>query len=100
MSRRTAERCTELLALLGSMVGRPRVVPAPRKPSSFGFCKLCGSQVIWASMPSRKRAPLDVNPAGNLALVDGVALEAGAAHEGLKRFSLHVGETCKRMQKQ
>ena len=97
----TARRAAELLAALHSQVRRPRLIhePPARKPASLGTCRLCSSPVTWVTMPSGRRAPLDHNPAGELVVIDGTALEYSETRDReRRRFSLHVGQTCREAQ--
>ena len=97
----TARRAAELLSVLESQVSRPRLIPRPtyeaaRKKSAFGVCSWCGSaSVVWVSLPSGARAPVERKEDGDLAVVKGVAVAYGELHAGQARWALHF-QTCPR----
>lgn len=81
----------QLLANLGTPARRP-TRPAPEP--NIGPCKRCGNcSVVWASLPSGARVPLDAHPNGPLVLRGGVALEL-QANEGERRYIMHF-TSCK-----
>lgn len=89
------ERSKALLANLGAPANRPT---APVREPSNGPCKRCGLYcVVWATLPSGSRVPLDRHPEGSLVLRNGLAVEA-PPHEDEPRFVLHFA-SCREAQK-
>jgi hypothetical protein len=84
------ERGLQLLGELGKPTARPK---RPVQGANIGRCNRCQELVVWASMPSGARVPLDNHPGGALVLRDGVALEL-PANEGEVRYVMHF-ETCR-----
>ncbi len=89
-------RAQELLAALI----RGDTAPRPKRPTpepTNGACGRCGAySVVWATLPSGSRAPLDRHPEGPLVLRNGLAVEAPPEPDE-PRFVLHF-ESCKKRQ--
>jgi len=85
------EHSKALLDQLGKPTPRPgRPVMAPTNAP----CKRCGNySIVWATLPSGARVPLDRHPGGALVLRNGLAIEA-PPHDDEPRFGLHF-ESCR-----
>jgi hypothetical protein len=88
------ERSKALLDNLGAPAARPS---RPVREPSNGPCKNCSAySVVWATLPSGSRVPLDRHPEGPLVLRNGLAVEA-PPHEDEPRFCMHF-DSCRQRQ--
>lgn len=80
------DEAKKLLAHLGEPARRPA---RPVREPTHAPCKRCGNYcVVWATLPSGSRVPLDRHPEGELVLRNGLAIEA-PPHDDEPRFVLH-----------
>jgi hypothetical protein len=54
-------------------------------------CRACGAEIMFATTPSGKQMPLDVEPCedGNVFLADGIAHVVGKGNEGTVAMPLY-----------
>ena len=86
------EKGTALLNHLGEPARRPS--REAKQPAMLGYCARCDAPVTWATMPSGRRAPLDMHPEGDLVLAGGIVREYRALYSEMRRYCLHF-KSCK-----